>query len=117
MPPLYGLWLWFKGNKIAQIVAGLGVFYIIMRMKEERDEARGRAQSNRQWEQRRAEERERAVEYIETQTQEAADAADQAIETRDRALADPEPRHHSELSDEQFERRFGYRRTPREVDY
>lgn len=117
MPFGYGAWLWFKDNRWAQIVLGLGIAYLIMRGKEEFDKRRGREQERIMWERRRAEERERAVQYIETRTEEAADAADQALENRDRALRNPEPRHHSELSDAAFERRFGYRRTDREVDY
>ena len=42
MPFGYGLWTWFANNKLAQIILGLGVAYLVMRWKEEADERRGR---------------------------------------------------------------------------
>lgn len=32
MPPLYGVWLWFRANPVAQWVAGIGGAYVLFRL-------------------------------------------------------------------------------------
>ena len=79
MPFGYGLWTWFANNKLAQIILGLGVAYLVMRWKEEADERRGRMRERERWRAAQIETDRRAEEAITRTTEEEASRADEAL--------------------------------------
>lgn len=99
----FSLFDFVENHRWAQVVLGVGIFYVIMRWKEEIDEGRGRRQSDRKWEKRAVKQERRAREFIETTKEEAAHEADQALEARDTAgPVDPD-----RMRDDQRTRIFG----------
>ena len=106
MPPFgYGLWLWFKGNPVAQGVAlGLavvvaGLIYIRIRIAQALKVDRLKAMMKT---------RKAVDDYVETVKEETAHEADQALEARDSA----QPLDPGSMSDAQYERISGRRRGP-----
>ena len=84
MPFGYSLWVWFRGNKWAQIVLGVGVAYMLMRAKEEIDERRGYKRA----EQRITKKARKVQKVIEGESHEKSEAAETA---RNRVLDNPVP--------------------------
>lgn len=101
----FSLFNFVERHRWAQVVLTVGLVLFVMRAKEEVDEARGRRQSDRKWEKRAAEQERRGREFINETREEAADAADTALEARDRAgPLDPD-----RMRDDQRTRIFGHR--------
>jgi biopolymer transport protein ExbB/TolQ len=110
MPILWRLFDFIANNKTAQwvlaIVSGLALYKVYERLRDNRI----RRENSEKHERAAAKERERAVEYVETVREEAADAAEKAIEARDFASPlDPE-----RMSDAKRARIFGRSRASSE---
>lgn len=64
MPPLYGVWLWFRANPVAQWVAGIGGAYVLFRFWLARKIGAARQEAA-------TEAREEVIEQIEEETDDA----------------------------------------------
>ena len=103
MPLGYGLWVFLKNNPVVLYIGAAFAFLATFLSWQRLRDMRIRRENSEKHERAAAKEKERAVEYVETVREEAADAADKAIEARDTASPlDPE-----RMSDAKRARIFG----------
>lgn len=105
MPPAgFALWNWFANNKYAQIAAAVIGALLLLRWKEEVDEARGRAQQARRSEKAARKTKDKVIENLEEKN-------DERLEKAERARASvPDADVLDSMSDEEYEFLFGRER-------
>lgn len=107
---LYPIFQFFENSKTARWVLGIVTGVALYKFYERLRDNRIRRENSEKHERAAAKEKERAVEYVETVREEAADAADKAIEARNSASPlDPE-----RMSDAKRARIFGRARPSEE---